>query len=113
MYLSHSTIAPLILDRANGVIFVGKALNIHRQSTMVRLRIVSGGHPMHSAYLASAFNRSDASGWFVLRSREGRLVAQGLTQAHAMTLASVLNFTAEAVSVQWWEARSRFRNRPS
>jgi hypothetical protein len=68
---------------------------------------------MHSAYLASAFNRSDALRWYVLRSGEGRLVAQGMTKAQAITLASVLNFTAEAVSVQWWEARSRFRNRPS
>jgi hypothetical protein len=58
-----------------------------------------------STYLVATFNRSDASGWYVPCSGEGRLVAQGMTKARAMTLASVLNFTDDALRVAWWEAR--------
>ena len=63
---------------------------------------------MHnSPYLASAFNRSDALGWFVLRTGEGRLVAQSMSKTQAITLASVLNFTADALRTAWWEARNQ------
>ena len=60
---------------------------------------------MRVPYLVASVNGSDASGWFVIRSDEGRVVAKGLTKAQAITLASVLNLTANALRVAWWEAR--------
>jgi hypothetical protein len=41
----------------------------------------------------------------VYHSGEGRRVVQDLTQAHAITLATLLNHTADALKVAWWEAR--------
>jgi hypothetical protein len=54
---------------------------------------------MFSPYIAAATTRAAAGTWFVLHCKDGRIVARGMTQARAMTLAATLNSALSALRV--------------
>ena len=62
---------------------------------------------MRSHYLIATFNHRDNAGWFVVRSRDGGMVASGLTKARAMTLVSTLNLAANVMMLPWRDARNQ------
>ncbi len=60
---------------------------------------------MSNSYVATPSRHRGPRNWMVYHSGEGRRVVQDLTQAQAVTLATTLNFTVDALKVAWWEAR--------
>ena len=60
---------------------------------------------MSSSYVATPSRHAGPRNWMVYHSGEARRVVQDLPQAHAITLATILNHTADALKVAWWEAR--------
>jgi hypothetical protein len=56
------------------------------------------------AYTAAPFKLQGPDNWIVIDGRD-RIVERDLTKARANTLANVLNFTASAFRMAWWEAR--------
>lgn len=60
---------------------------------------------MYSPYIAAAVTRSSSTGWFVLHSKDGRIVARGMTRARATTLAATLNSALNAMRIVRGEAK--------